>query len=138
MFSFGDIRDLGAGPLNAFAAMTTTTTKGLQAIAAETADYSTKFAEAGRAYAEELMRVKNPDDFLAVQSKYTQAAYQDYMNRLTKMNRLYSDLASETLQRMTQEASRGQDEAARAAKSAFQASKNAMENVTRPSPRSEH
>ncbi len=137
MFDLGDIRELGAAPLNAFAAVTTTTTKGLQAIAAETADYSTKFVEAGRAYAEELLRVKNPDEFVTVQSKFTQAAYQDYMNRLTKMNRLYSDLASETLQRMTKEASKGADEAARAAKGAYEASKSAIESAAKSSSRPE-
>ncbi|MGA0530908.1 phasin family protein [Hansschlegelia sp. KR7-227] len=70
--------------------------KGVQAIAAEVADYSKKALEEGSAHFEKLIGVKSLDKAIEVQSAFVKSSYEAYLARLTKIGELYADLAKES------------------------------------------
>lgn len=69
--------------------------KGLQAIAAEYADYSKKSFEEGSAALEQVMSAKSPEKALEVQSTFVKDAYSGMVSEMTKLNEMYADLARE-------------------------------------------
>ncbi len=69
--------------------------KGLQAIAAEMADYSKKSFEEGTAATEKLFGAKSLEKAIEVQSDYFKTAYESFVSEATKLGELYSDLAQE-------------------------------------------
>jgi len=69
--------------------------KGLQAIAAETTDYSKKSLESGSAFLEKLFGVKSLEPAIQLQSEYAKTAYADFITQATKIGELYSNLAKE-------------------------------------------
>ena len=71
--------------------------KGLQAIAAETTDYSKKSLESGSAFLEKLLGVKSLESAIQLQSEYAKASYADFVAQATKIGELYSNLAKDTL-----------------------------------------
>ena len=70
--------------------------KGVQAIAAETADYSKKSFEEGSAALEKLLGAKSLEKAIEIQTAYAKSAYEGFMAQATKMGELYADLAKET------------------------------------------
>jgi hypothetical protein len=69
--------------------------KGLQAIAAETTDYSKKSLENGSAFLEKVLGVKSLESAIQLQSEYAKSAYADFVAQATKIGELYSHLAKE-------------------------------------------
>jgi hypothetical protein len=69
--------------------------KGLQAIAAEMADYSKKVFEQGTAATEKLIGAKSLEKAFEVQSDYAKTAYEGFVAEATKLGELYTDLAKE-------------------------------------------
>jgi len=70
--------------------------KGVQAIAAETADYSKKSFEEGSAAMEKLFGAKSLEKAIEIQSAYAKSAYEGFVAQATKMGELYADLAKES------------------------------------------
>ena len=70
--------------------------KGVQAIAAETADYSKKSFEEGSAALEKLLGAKSLEKAIEIQTAYAKTAYEGFVAQATKMGELYADLAKET------------------------------------------
>lgn len=70
--------------------------KGVQAIAAETADYSKKSFEEGSAALEKLLGAKSLEKAVEIQAAYAKSAYDGFIAQATKMGELYADLAKET------------------------------------------
>ena len=68
---------------------------GLQAIAAEMADYSKRVFEQGTAATEKLIGAKSLEKAFEVQSDYVKTAYEGFMAEATKLGELYTDLAKE-------------------------------------------
>jgi hypothetical protein len=69
--------------------------KGMQAIAAEMADYSKKVFEQGTAATEKLIGAKSLEKAFEVQSDYAKIAYEGFVAEATKLGELYTDLAKE-------------------------------------------
>jgi|SRR5689334_15464885 hypothetical protein len=67
--------------------------KGLQAIAAETAEYTKKSFEAGTSAFEKLMSAKSLDKAVEVQSDYVKSAYEGYVSQVTKFGEIVADIA---------------------------------------------
>jgi phasin family protein len=95
MTVFPDIKAFGTNPFEAFTTATTSSTKGLQAIAAETTDYSKASFEKSRALFEKLMNVKKIDEAIQLQSDFAKSAYEDFLAYATKIGEMYSSLAKE-------------------------------------------
>lgn len=70
--------------------------KNMQAIAAETTDYSKKSFEEGSAALEKLFGAKSLDKAIEIQSAYAKTAYEGFVAQATKMGELYADLAKES------------------------------------------
>jgi hypothetical protein len=74
-----------------------TTSKGVQAIAAEVADYSKKAFEQGSAVMEKLAGVKTLDKAVEIQSDYAKSAYEGFVAYASKLGELYTNLAKDTV-----------------------------------------
>ena len=70
--------------------------KGVQAIAAETADYSKKSFEEGSAAMEKLLGAKSFDKAMEIQTAYAKTAYEGFVAQATKLGELYADIAKES------------------------------------------
>ena len=85
MTVFPDIKAFGTNPFEAFTTATAASTKGLEAIAAETTDYSKKSFEKSRAFFEKLTGVKKIDEAIQLQSDFAKSAYDDFLAHATKI-----------------------------------------------------
>ncbi len=99
--NFTDIRAFGKAPFEAFTAATASSTKGLQAIAAETTDYSKTSFEKSRAHFEKLINVKKIDEAVQLQSDFAKCAYADFVAQAAKIGEMYSSLAKEAFKPIT-------------------------------------
>jgi hypothetical protein len=70
--------------------------KGVQAIAAETADYSKKSFEEGSAALEKLLGAKSFEKAVEIQTAYAKTTYEGFVAQATKLGELYADLAKES------------------------------------------
>ena len=95
MSIFPDTKAFGTNPFEAFTTVTTSSTKGLQAIAAETTDYSKKSFEKSRVLFEKLIGVTKIDEAIQLQSDFAKSAYEDFLAHATKIGEMYSSLAKE-------------------------------------------
>ncbi|MDC7785851.1 phasin family protein [Rhodoplanes sp. TEM] len=69
--------------------------QSMQAIAAETADYSKKTFEHGAEVLEKILGAKSLDKAVELQSDYLKASYESFIAQSNKMSELYADLAKE-------------------------------------------
>ena len=90
-----EIKGFSTAPFEAFTTATASSAKALQAIAAETTDYSKKSFEKSRAHFEKLIGVKKIDEAIQLQSDFVKAAYEDFVAQATKIGEMYSSLAKE-------------------------------------------
>jgi hypothetical protein len=93
---FPEIKAFDTAQFEAFAAAAESSTKGLQAIAAETTDYSKTSFEKTRQLCEKLVGVKKIDEAIKLQSDFAKSAYEDFIAQATKMSGMYSSLAKES------------------------------------------
>ncbi len=70
--------------------------RGVQAIAAETADYSKKSFEEGSAALEKLLGAKSFEKAIEIQTAYAKTAYEGFVAQATKLGELYADIAKES------------------------------------------
>jgi hypothetical protein len=93
---FPEIKAFDTAQFEAFTAAADSSTKGLQAIAAETTDYSKKSFEKTRQLCEKLVGVKKIEEAIKLQSDFAKSAYEDFVAQATKMGGMYSSLAKES------------------------------------------
>jgi hypothetical protein len=89
------IKAFGQAPFEPFTTATASSSKGLQAIAAETMDYSKKSFEKSRALFEKLMGVKTIDEAIKLQSDFAKSAYEDFVAQASKIGEMYSSLSTD-------------------------------------------
>jgi hypothetical protein len=94
--NFDDIQKYGKDNMDATMKAWGQLSKGVQAIAAETADYSKKSYEEGTAALEKLFGAKSLDKAIEIQSAYAKTAYEGFVAQATKIGELYADLAKES------------------------------------------
>jgi hypothetical protein len=70
--------------------------KGVQALAAETADYSKRFFEEGCATLQKLRSAKSLETVIEIQTTHAKTAYEGLVAQATKMGGIYMNLAQET------------------------------------------
>ena len=96
MKSFEDMQKVGKDNAEATMKSLGALSKGVQAIAAEAADYSKKSFEEGSAALEKLLGAKSLDKAMEIQTTYAKSAYEGFVAQATKIGELYADLAKET------------------------------------------
>ncbi|HET6378273.1 MAG TPA: phasin family protein, partial [Methylocella sp.] len=94
-YEFEDIQKYSKEQFDAAAAATTSFAKTLQAIAAETGDYSKKAFENSTAFVEKLLGAKSYDSAIQIHSEYWKNSYAGFIAQATKLGELYSNLAKE-------------------------------------------
>ena len=73
----------------------TTLSKGVQALAVESVDYTKKAFEDGTAAMEKLFGAKSVEKAMEIQQEYAKSAYEAFVAQATKISELYVDLAKE-------------------------------------------
>ncbi len=94
--NFDEFQKYGKDNMDATMKVWGQVSKGVQAIAAETADYSKKSFEEGSAALEKLFGAKSLDKAIEIQTTYAKSAYEGFVAQATKLGELYSDLAKES------------------------------------------
>jgi phasin family protein len=95
MTGFEEIQKFSKTQLDSAATTTQSFVKGLQAIAAETTDYSKKSLENGSAFVEKLLGVKSLETAIQLHTEYAKTSYADFVAQAAKIGELYSSLAKE-------------------------------------------
>ena len=94
--NFDDMQKYGKDNMDATMRIWGQVSKGVQAIAAETADYSKKSFEEGSAALEKLLGAKSLDKAIEIQTAYAKTTYEGFVAQATKMGELYADLAKDS------------------------------------------
>ena len=92
---FEDFQKFSKTQLETVNAVTSTVTKGLQEIAAESTDYSKKAFAANSAVIEKLLGVKSVESAIQIQTEYAKSVYDGFVAQATKLNEIYVKLATE-------------------------------------------
>lgn len=95
MKSFEDIQKLGQSNTDAAMRMMGEWSKGWQTLATEMTDYSKRSFEEGTATFEKLLGAKTMEQAVEIQTNFAKKAYDDYMQQMSKIGSLYSELAKE-------------------------------------------
>lgn len=69
--------------------------KGIQALAVETADFQKKSYESGAAAFEKLISAKSVDKAVEIQNEYLKQTYEGYVGELTKIGSMMADVAKD-------------------------------------------
>jgi hypothetical protein len=93
--NFEEIQKVGKEQIEAVQAAATEVSKQLQAIAAETTDYSKKSVEAGSAFVEKLLGVKKFDEAISLQQDFAKTSYEGFVAQVSKLGELYTNVAKE-------------------------------------------
>jgi hypothetical protein len=94
--NFDDFQKYGKDNLDVAMKAWGQVSKNVQAIAAESADYSKKSFEEGSAALEKLLGAKSLEKAMEIQTAYAKSAYEGFVAQATKMGELYADLAKES------------------------------------------
>lgn len=95
MKNFDDVQKIGKDSMDASLKSFGMVSKGLQAIASETADYAKKAFEEGTAASERFAAAKSIDKVMEVQTDYLKKSYESFVAQSAKVSQLYADLAQE-------------------------------------------
>lgn len=95
MFKFDESSLYGKDAMDKALKSYSSTSKGFQAIASETADYAKKSFEASIAHFQNLMGVKSFESAIELQTSYTKTALEGHIAEMTKLGEMYADLAKE-------------------------------------------
>ena len=96
-----DFQKFSKDQLEAFTAASTTLSKGLQDIAAESSDYSKKAFAAGTAMYEKLLGARSVETAIQIQTEFAKQAYEGFVAQATKVSELYTRVASDAMKPVT-------------------------------------
>ena len=96
-YTFEDFQNFSKQQVEAATAFAATMSKGMQEIAAETADYSKQAMSAGAEVVERLMGAKSVETAVQIQSDYAKTAYEGFVAKSTKINEIIVKVASEAI-----------------------------------------
>lgn len=93
MFNFDEANKKGKEAIDTALKSYSEVSKGFQAIATETAEYSKKSFQDGVAHLETLAGVKSFEAAFELQSNFAKSSYESFVAEATKLGELYADLA---------------------------------------------
>jgi phasin family protein len=96
-FSFEDFQNLSKQQVEAATAFAATFSKGLQEIAAESAEYSKHSMAAGAEAMQRLMGAKSVETAVQIQTAYAKSAYEGFVAKSTKINEIFAKLAADAM-----------------------------------------
>jgi len=92
---FENVQKLGQSNVDSTMRMFGDWNQNWQAIAAEMGDYTKRSFEEGSATLEKLMASKSVEQAVQIQTSYAKRAYDDYMQLMTKIGGIYTNMAKE-------------------------------------------
>ena len=92
-----DFQNFSKQQIEAMTSFATTMTKGLQEIAAETAEYSKHAMSASSEVVEKLLGAKTFESAIQIQSDYAKTAYEGFVAKSTKINEILVKVAGEAM-----------------------------------------
>lgn len=95
MFKFDEASLYGKDAMDKALKSYSTTSRGFQAIATETADYAKKSFEASIAHFQSMMGARSFEAAVEMQTSYAKSALEGYVAEMTKLGEMYADLAKE-------------------------------------------
>ncbi|VAW10265.1 hypothetical protein MNBD_ALPHA09-1051 [hydrothermal vent metagenome] len=90
-----DFQSMNKDNMEAVMAATNAWTKGMQAIAAEVADFSKKSFEDSTKLAEKAAKVKSVEAAVALQTSVAKSGYEDFVAQANKIGEMYVAAAKE-------------------------------------------
>ena len=93
--NFEDFQKLGQNNVDTAMKLFGEWNKGWQAIAAEMTDYTKRSFEEGTATVEKLLSAKSVEQAVEIQTGFAKRAYDDYMQQMSKIGGMYTELAKE-------------------------------------------
>ena len=94
--NFDDMQKYGKDNMDATMKAWGQVSKGVQGIAAESAEFSKKSFEEGSAAMEKLLGARSLEKAIEIQTAYAKSAYEGFVAQATRMGELYADLAKES------------------------------------------
>jgi phasin family protein len=94
---FEEFQKASKEQLEQAAATAATLSRGFQAIATETTDFSKKSLETTSSYIEKLFTAKTLESAIQIQSEFAKSQLEGFVAQATKLSELYKDLAKEAL-----------------------------------------
>jgi hypothetical protein len=99
--NFEEFQKFSKDQLDAFTTASTTWSKGLQELAAESTDYSKRAFAAGTATFEKLLGARSVESAIQIQSEFVKQTYEGFVAQATKVSELYTRVASDALKPVT-------------------------------------
>src|SRR5208283_4405950 len=99
--NFEDFQNFSKQQIEALTAASSTWTKGLQEIAAESTDYSKKAFAASSAVFEKILGARSVEAAIQIQTDYAKQAYEGLVAQASKVSELYAKVASDALKPVT-------------------------------------
>jgi phasin family protein len=96
-FTFEDFQNLSKQQVEVATAFANTVSKGLQDIAAETADYSKQSMAASAEAMERLLGAKSVESAVQIQSEFAKAAFEGFVAKSTKINEIIAKVAADAM-----------------------------------------
>ncbi|MFD1696864.1 phasin family protein [Roseibium aestuarii] len=93
--NFEGIQKMGKDNMDIAMESLSAMTKGVQAIAAEMADYQKKSFEEGSAVVEKMVASKSLETAFETQTEYFKSAYEGMMSEMTKLGEMYTELSKD-------------------------------------------
>ncbi len=93
--NFDEIQKLGKDNMDVATASFETMSKGLQAIAAEVAEFQKKSFEESSAAMEKVVSSKSLDKAFEAQTEYFKTAYEGFVGEMTKIGEMYTEMSKD-------------------------------------------
>jgi hypothetical protein len=93
--NFDEIQKVGKENMDVAVKSMGALTKGIQALATETADFSKRTFETNAKAMESMLGASSLDKAVAVQSDYMRSAYEGYVSQATKVGEIFTGMARE-------------------------------------------
>jgi hypothetical protein len=87
---FQEIQSFGTNHL--ITATTAATANGLQALSAETGEFTKKRVEINHALGQRLLNAQDLGEIIEIQSDFARASFDDFITQATRISGLYTDL----------------------------------------------
>ena len=118
MIKFDEFQSINKDGVEAFIASATAWTKGMQAMAIESADFSRKSLEKNAQAFEKVLGAKSLDKAVEFQQGFAKDAYEAYVGQLNKIGEIYMTTAREAYKPLETQLAQTANSVADVAKSA--------------------
>lgn len=112
--NFDDVQKLGKDQMEQFSSSAASVTRGFQAIATETTDYTKRSLESTSSHMEKLFGVRSLDSAIQLQAEFAKAQVEGFVAQANKIGEIYRDMAKEAFRPVEAALNKGQQAVNRA------------------------